>query len=51
MSETIKSVMTPVSCCCGASVYVAGNVTHYYVCHCCEMPCDVKYDSMEDRKC
>lgn len=39
-----------VSCCCGASVYVAGNVTHYYVCKACEMPCDVKKDEETEKK-
>ena len=42
MIETIQTVMTKVSSCCGASVYVAGTTTHYYVCEACEMPCDVE---------
>ena len=42
MSEFIDTVIDRVSTCCGASVYVAGNTTHYYVCEACEMPCDVK---------
>jgi len=37
-----------VSACCGASVYVAGTVTHYYVCEACEMPCDVKESEEKD---
>lgn len=44
MSEEIliKSCIDRVSVCCGASVYVAGNTTHYYVCEACEMPCNVR---------
>lgn len=42
MPEQIDTVIDGVSMCCGASIYVAGHTTHYYVCEACEMPCDLE---------
>jgi len=45
MSEQIATVICGlVSDCCEATVYVAGNTTHYYVCEACKKHCDVKPD-------
>jgi hypothetical protein len=41
MEQESDTMTANLSTCCGASVYVAGTETHYYVCESCEMPCDV----------